>query len=62
MKPNKIKTSNCQVEGAQDMAVETQRKGQLGLQIVSDDIYYSHKLLNFSLGRKEEEGNLSKDR
>ena len=61
-KNNKIKTSNCQVEGAQDMAVETQRKGQLGLQIVSDDIYYSHKLLNFSLGRKEEEGNLSKDR
>ena len=44
------------------MAVETQRKGQLGLQIVSDDIYYSHKLLNFSLGRKEEERNLSKDR
>ena len=28
-KNNTIKTSNCQVEGAQDMAVETQRKGQL---------------------------------
>ena len=44
------------------MAVETQRKGQLGLQIARDDIYYSYRLLTFSLGRKEEEGNLSKDR
>ena len=61
-KNNKIKTSNCHVEEAQDMAVEIQRKGQLGLQILRDDIFYSHKLLNFSLGRKEGEGNLSKDR
>ena len=61
-KNNKTKTSNCHVEGAQDMAVETQRKGQLGLQIARDDIYYSYRLLTFSLGRKEEEGNLSKDR
>ena len=44
------------------MAVEAQRKGQLGLQLARVDIYYSLRLINFSLGRKEEEGNLSKYR